>query len=327
MGKFARLLGGNLLRVALLLIAVSVVTFALMSLSPVDPVQAYVGAGVSVSPEQRANIAAYWGLDKPPVQRFLAWGSALLRGDFGTSLTYRAPVLEVIGQRAGASFALMGTAWLLSGLIGLGLGIAMGACRGGWLDRVLKAVCLAMASTPAFWLGLVLLSAFSVALGWFPIGLSAPPGVLAGEVTLAQRLHHMALPALTLSLTSFANIALHTREKLAAALDSDYALYARARGESRWSVVRRHGLRNVLIPALTLQFASFSELFGGSVLAEQVFSYPGLGQAAVQAGLRSDLPLLMGITLFSALFVFCGNAVANLLYGAVDPRIREGGWE
>ena len=102
MGKFARLLGGNLLRVALLLIAVSVVTFALMSLSPVDPVQAYVGAGVSVSPEQRANIAAYWGLDKPPVQRFLAWGSALLRGDFGTSLTYRAPVLEVIGQRAGA---------------------------------------------------------------------------------------------------------------------------------------------------------------------------------------------------------------------------------
>ena len=133
MGKFARLLGGNLLRVALLLIAVSVVTFALMSLSPVDPVQAYVGAGVSVSPEQRANIAAYWGLDKPPVQRFLAWGSALLRGDFGTSLTYRAPVLEVIGQRAGASFALMGTAWLLSGLIGLGLGIAMGACRGGWL--------------------------------------------------------------------------------------------------------------------------------------------------------------------------------------------------
>ena len=106
-------------------------------------------------------------------------------------------------------------------------------------------------------------------------------------------------------------------------LDSEYVLFARARGEGEWSVLFRHGLRNIVLPALTLQFASFSELFGGSVLAENVFSYPGLGSAAAEAGLNSDVPLLLGITLFSALFVCAGNMIANLLYGIIDPRIRE----
>ena len=108
-------------------------------------------------------------------------------------------------------------------------------------------------------------------------------------------------------------------------MESDYVLFARARGESLWSIVRHHGLRNVLLPAVTLQFASISEIIGGSVLVEQVFSYPGLGQAAVSAGTGSDVPLLMGITLITAAIVFLGNFVANILYGVVDPRIRKGG--
>ena len=108
-------------------------------------------------------------------------------------------------------------------------------------------------------------------------------------------------------------------------MESDYVLFARARGESIWSIVRHHGLRNVLLPAMTLQFASISEIIGGSVLVEQVFSYPGLGQAAVSAGTGSDVPLLMGITLITAAIVFLGNFIANLLYGTVDPRIRKGG--
>ena len=107
-------------------------------------------------------------------------------------------------------------------------------------------------------------------------------------------------------------------------MNSDYVLFARARGEEGLVLLRRHGLRNIALPAITLQFASFGELFGGSVLAEQVFSYPGLGQATVQAGLRGDLPLLLGIAIFSALFVFTGNLIADLIYSVVDPRIREG---
>jgi peptide/nickel transport system permease protein len=108
-------------------------------------------------------------------------------------------------------------------------------------------------------------------------------------------------------------------------LDSDYVLFARARGESTWSIVKHHGLRNVLLPAITLQFGSISEIFGGSVLVEQIFSYPGLGQAAVAAGTGSDVPLLLGITVISAAIVFGGNLIANILYGIVDPRIRRGG--
>ena len=122
---------------------------------------------------------------------------------------------------------------------------------------------------------------------------------------------------------SFANIALHTRQKLTDVLSSEYVLFARARGEGKRTVLFRHGLRAILIPALTLQFASFAELFGGSVIAENVFSYPGLGSAVSAAGLNSDVPLLLGVTLFSALFVGIGNMTADLLYGVIDPQIRE----
>ena len=183
---------------------------------------------------------------------------------------------------------------------------------------------MVISSTPAFWLAILLLLIFSVWLGWFPIGMSVPVGMESSSVTVFDRLYHAVLPALTLSITGVANIALHTREKMADVMESDYVLFARARGEDARGIILRHGLRNVMLPAITLQFASISEIIGGSVLVEQVFSYPGLGQAAVTAGLGSDLPLLLGITVITAAIVFGGNLVADLLYGAVDPRIRRG---
>ena len=130
------------------------------------------------------------------------------------------------------------------------------------------------------------------------------------------------LPAFALSIIGVAGIALHTREKMIDAMNSDYALFARALGETRGGVAWRHCLRNVALPALTLQLGSIGELFGGAVLAEQVFGYPGLGQATVQAGLRGDIPLLLGITLFSTVFVYAGNALADASYRFIDPRIR-----
>lgn len=313
----------QLMRLITLLAAVSVMAFVLVSVSPVDPVQQYVLGSGSVSMEQRGAIAEYWGLNEPPAKRYCSWLSALLRGDMGTSLLYRQPVTDVIGVRFTNSVALMVTAWVFSGLIGFGLGCVMGVWQGKWTDRILKRVCLALCSVPTFWLGLLFLLIFSVWLGWFPVGLSSPIGVLNADVTIWQRLYHLILPALTLSFISFANVALHTRQKLVDVLENDYVLFARARGEGIWSIMKRHGLRNILLPALTLQFASFSELFGGSVLAENVFSYPGLGSAVSAAGLSSDVPLLLGITLISTLFVFSGNLIANILYGVVDPRIRE----
>ena len=307
----------------ILLLAASIVAFTLVSLSPVDPVQQYlIGVG-NVSMEQREAKAEYWGVNDPPVQRYFSWFTALLRGDMGTSVLYRQPVSQIIKERFVNTLALMMTAWVLSGLIGFALGCVMGIWRGKLADSIIKRICLVLCSVPIFWLGLVFLLVFSVWLGWFPIGLSSPIGMTNENVTIWQRIYHLILPALTLSFISFANVALHTRQKLVDVLESDYVLFAKARGESKWTIMKRHGFRNILLPAVTLQFASFAELFGGSVLAENVFSYPGLGSAVSAAGLNSDVPLLLGITLISTLFVFTGNMIANTIYGVVDPRIRE----
>ena len=319
-------LARHIVRFALLMFAVGLVVFALVSMSPIDPVQANVGqaAYVNMSEAKRAQLASYWGGDVPFWERFANWAGALMQGDMGTSLRFNAPVSEVIAHRAANSLALMGIAWLLSGVLGFALGVAAGARRGGALDRVVRSYCFLLASTPTFWLGLLILMVFAVQLGWFPIGFSVPIGVSAADVTLADAVHHLVLPALTLSVTGVANIALHTREKVVDVLESDYVRFARARGESELSVIVHHGLRNVALPAVTLQCAFISEIFGGSVLVEQVFSYPGLGQAAVTAGLGGDVALLAGIALVSAALVFGGNLLANILYGVLDPRMRVG---
>lgn len=314
----------NLIRIISLLLAVSIIAFALVCASPIDPVGQYImSLGTAVSAEQRAELEDYWGVNDPPVERYLNWLSNMLRGDLGESAIYRRPVMDIIAERFVNSLALMICSWAWAGILGFALGCLMGMFQNRWPDKILKKICYLLSSVPTFWLGLLFLLTFAVKLRWFPIGFSSPIGVLASEVTLWDKLHHLFLPAVTLSFMSFSNIALHTRQKLIDVLNSEYVLFARARGEGRWSILRRHGLRNILIPALTLQFASFAELFGGSVMAENVFSYPGLGSAVSAAGLRCDVPLLLGVTLFSALFVSVGNMIANMLYGIVDPQIRE----
>lgn len=327
MKKVIGYIGKNFIRMVILLIAVSIATFALVSASPIDPLQANVGQAAlgSMSEEQKQKLEDYWGVNTPPVERYLNWAKDALRGDMGESLLYRQPVTRVIGVKLASSLFLMVIAWILSGVFGFLLGILAGAFRGRLVDKAVKGYCLLIASTPVFWLALLLLLVFGVWLKVLPIGLSVPIGVEASGVTFLDRVIHAILPAVTLSITGVANVALHTREKMIDVMESEYVLFARARGEKIWSIIRRHGIRNILLPAMTLQFASISEIIGGSVLVEQVFSYPGLGQAAVTAGTGSDVPLLMGITLITAAIVFLGNFVANGLYGIIDPRMRRGG--
>ncbi|WP_258000481.1 ABC transporter permease [Bacillus sp. Marseille-P3661] len=312
------------LKMATLLFAICLISFLLVKNSPIDPIQAYIGADMlKVGPEQREKIAAYWGLDQPVMKQFWTWFAAMVSGDLGTSMIFRRPVAEVIGERFMHSIALMSTAWILSGVIGFIMGVVAAMKKDTWIDRIIKWYCFTLASTPTFWMGLLFLIVFAVWLGWFPIGMGVPVGMLAEEVTLMDRIKHLILPALTLSFIGVANVALHTRQKLIDVLSSEYILFARARGERGFQLFWRHGLRNIALPAITLQFASFSELFGGAVLAEQVFSYPGLGQATVEAGLRGDVPLLLGLVIASAMFVFIGNLVADLIYLLIDPRMRE----
>ena len=319
--------GKNLLRIILLLFAVSILTFALVSASPIDPLQANVGQAAlgSMSEEQKEKLRSYWGVDEPPVQRYLNWLNAFIKGDGGISLLYRQPVTKVIAVKLGNSLFLMGLAWVVSGLVGFLLGVLAGVFQGRLPDKIIKGYSLVIASTPYFWLALLLLIIFGVWMKILPIGLSVPIGVEASGVSFLDRVRHAILPAVTLSITGISNITLHTREKMIDIMESDYILFAKARGEKTGNIIFHHGIRNVLLPAMTLQFASVSEIIGGSVLVEQVFSYPGLGQAAVAAGTGSDVPLLMGITLITAAIVFLGNFLANVLYGVVDPRIRKGG--
>lgn len=309
-----------------LVIAVCILSFILVSASPVDPLQAYVGAESTMSEEAREEVAEYWGLNDPPVERFLTWANNTLHGDLGTSITYNMPVAQVISERFVYSLALILAAWVLSGVIGFAAGILAAVRRGGIFDKCVKTFCLILQSAPVFWFGLLMLTVFSVILGWFPTGQAAPVNKLAEDVTIWDRIYHMILPAVTLSILGISKITLYTRQKLIEIMNSDYMLFARARGESTGQLVARHGLRNIAMPAITLQFASFSELFGGIALAETVFSYPGLGSAVTAAATNGDAPLLIGIAMFSALFVFAGNFIANVLYGIVDPRLKEGGY-
>ena len=313
----------SVIKAVSLIIALSILTFTLAQLSPIDPVRAYVGAESIASPEQMEYIAQKWGLNDPPLERYGKWGSSMLKGDMGDSIVYSRPVIDVIYENVKNSFWLMFVSWILSGILGFALGILAATYRDKLLDKAIRTFCYILSSTPTFWIGILLLLIFSVQLKIFPIGLSAPIGKAAATVTIWDRIYHLILPALTLSIIGISSIALHTREKMIEVWNSEYALFARARGESTFSIVKNHGIRNILLPAVTLQFASISELFGGSVLAENVFSYAGLGSVTVAAGTKGDLPLLLGITMFTGAIVFIGNMIANLLYPVIDPRIKE----
>jgi peptide/nickel transport system permease protein len=316
---------GIICRMLLLLFLVSILSFILIVKAPFDPLTAYVGTESTLSKEAVSEIEEHWGLNEPLPERYLSWVKNILHGDFGMSITYKRPVISVIQERFAYSIVLMMLAWALSGVLGYIAGIWAGIREDGIYDRIMKMFCIVLQSTPAFWLGMLILSFFAVQLGWFPFGMAIPSGKLAAEVTLADRIHHLILPVCTLTIVSIGKITLYTRQKVVESLKSDYITFARARGEGTFQIIKRHVLRNTALPAVTLQFASFSELFGGMALAETVFSYPGIGTAATAAALGGDVPLLLGIALISALFVFAGNLIANILYGVVDPRLKEGG--
>lgn len=311
-------------RMFLLLILVSILSFILIVKAPIDPLAAYIGPESTLSQQARDEIAVYWGLNDPLPQRYLSWVQNAVRGDLGDSITYKRPVIDVLQERVSYSVVLMLFAWIFSGILGYAAGLLAGIRRDGVYDKVMRLFCVVLQSSPTYWLGLLVLSLFAVQMGWFPLGMAIPPGKLAAEVTVLDRIHHLILPVLTLTIVSIGKITLYTRQKVTECMNSDYVLFAMARGESTRQLVGRHLIRNTALPAITLQFASFSELFGGMALAETVFAYPGIGTATTAAAMKGDVPLLLGIALISALFVFIGNLTANILYGVIDPRLREG---
>jgi peptide/nickel transport system permease protein len=289
-----------------------------------DPVTTYLGSDLASNEALRNQMIEKWGLNEPAPVRYKKWAGSLLKGDFGMSFFYNQPVLTIVSNGVKNSFFLMFFSWILSGLLGFAIGILAARYEDRLIDSVIKKVCYILTSTPTFWIGLILLYAFSVRFKIFPIGFSIPIGTVSSEISFMTKLRHMILPIITLSITGISHIAMHTRIKMIQVFHSPYADYSSAGGYSKWNIVFRHGLRNILLPAITLQFASISELISGSVLVENVFSYSGLGNITVFAGAHGDVPLLMGITVVVSSVVFIGNATANMLYPIIDPRIQRG---
>lgn len=316
-------IGLRALRLLSLLLGLSFLTFALVSLSPINPVTAYLNPAMGASDTQLKALEERWGLNEPWPVRYLAWLTALLSGDFGVSQIYQAPVLGIISTAFLNSLLLMVVSWVLSGIIGYLLGCLAAQHRGKLTDRVISWLAYTLASTPTFVVGLVLLIICGVWLGIAPVGLSQPVGMFTADVTLFHRAQHFFLPCVALTLLGIAQATLHSRQAMVDFLASETARFAIARGKSPWRVFCDHGFRNTVTPVIVLQCAFFSELFGGSALAEVVFSYHGLGSVMTEAGLRGDLPLLLGAVMFSCLFVFFGNLLADIITTRMDARTKE----
>ncbi|WP_434361332.1 ABC transporter permease [Parasalinivibrio latis] len=307
-------------RLILQLILVVALAWGLLALSPLDPITAYLNGNLfGIAAGQKAEMAAKLGLDTPLWQQFSQWLVSLAHGDMGFSNLYRQPVTEVIRERVGMSLLLIGLVWLFSLAVGFTLGLIAGVYRNRLPDLLIRSVAWLLTSIPSFWLGMILISLFSVTLKWMPVCCAAPFGSTFTGQGFGSLISHLVLPVSTLTLVYMAPIVLHTREKVADVLDGEPLLYSRLHGQSPLALTRFHIIKNSLVPAVILQFASFAELFSGSILAETVFNFPGLGQTLVKAGMADDTALLLGGTLITAVMVFIGNLAASAIALRLTP--------
>jgi peptide/nickel transport system permease protein len=313
----ARLIAARLADLLIVLFGVSVIVFLMIRAIPGDAVAIMLGANTEVTPERMAEMRARIGLDKPAVEQYLRWAGAALSGDFGRSLWTGRPVIEEIGAQIWPTIQLT----LLALVVGAGLSIPAGCLmarlRGGTADAALRVVTVIGLTIPSFWLGIVLILAFAYmapsfpALGWIPFG-ADPLG----------NLQRAMLPALALALPLLASLSRLVRTAMLDALGQDYIRTARAKGASERSVVYKHALRNALIPFTTSVGIMAGYLLGGAIVVEQVFAIPGLGRLILGAIAERNYPLIQA----AILVVTCGfvavNFVVDMLYVAIDPRVR-----
>ncbi len=294
---------------------VAVFVFLLLHLSPGDP--ATVIAGDYASPADIERIRAQLGLDKPLHIQFVAWITRVAQGDLGTSIFSNLPVSTLIAQRVEPTLSLAMLTLFFAVAVAVPLGTIAAWRSGSWIDRAIMGFAVMGFSVPVFVLGYVLIYLFAIGTGWFPVQGYAP---LADG--LGAFLHRLALPALALSAVYIALIARITRASVLEILAEDHVRTARAKGLPEYLVVLRHALGNAAVPIVTVIGIGFSLLIGGVVVTESVFNIPGLGRLTVDAVLRRDYPVIQGIILvFSAAYVIV-NLVVDLLYIALDPRIR-----
>ncbi len=304
-------------------IGMVVITFGLLLLIPGDP--AAVLLGQEASAEAIENLRNSLGLNDPWYIRLWDYFAGLLQGDMGTSIFQNRPVASIIATRLGATLELAIVSLLLATVIGLTLGVIAAIRQGSWVDTATMLFAQLGVSMPVYWLGLL------VMLGWLPaVGRGVPlPEAIGAMFTgnfrpIWDSLSHLALPAIALAANSAAVISRLVRAAMLEVLREDFVRTAYAKGLRRPRVVIRHALRNALLPVLSIIGLRFGALLGGAVLTESIFAWPGLGQLTISAISQRDLPLIQGIVLTFAIIFALVNLIVDLLYAAVDPRIRLG---
>ena len=293
------------------LAGVLVVTFLLLFVAPGDPVQEMVGERADAATV--ARLRRELRLDEPLPKQFAAYAGGVLRGDLGRSFITDRPVARDVAERFPKTLLLAGTAMLFASTLGIALGVLAARAPGGWADRLALGGAYLGISFPVYWVGLLLILLFAVQLRWLPA---------SGYGTGWRGLRYLVLPALALGTRSVAFLARVTRSAMLEVLGGDFVRTARAKGLTERAVVFRHGLRNALIPVITVLGLDFGYYLTGSILTETIFSWPGLGRYVVNAISRRDLPAIQGSVLFlSAVFVLV-NLLTDVAYAKVDPRVR-----
>ena len=336
--RFLAFLLRRIVGIAAVMIGVSVITFAISHVVPADP--AVAALGDHASDAQIAAFRAEYHLDRPLPEQYATYVVGILHGDLGKSIRTRRAVADDLADSFPATLELSFAALAVSLLVGIPAGIWSAIYRGRLPDVIVRIAALAGGSLPVFWLGLIVIGLGYYQLGWFPGGgridtfVSPPPtrtglyvidSLLALDLdALRSSLIHLVLPSLTLGYFSTAVIARMTRSSMLEVLGQDYMRTARAKGLAERIVVVRHGLRNALIPTVTIIGLTFGSLLSGAVLTETIFSWPGLGRYATASAISLDFPAVLGVTLLAAIVYPVANLAVDIAYYWLDPRIQRG---
>jgi len=303
------------------LLGISISTYLFLSLAPGDPVTAML------SPEQMSSLGPEWveqqrealGLNKPFPVRYGLWMKEVAQGNLGFSYRGGQPVLDLILERIGPTLRLMATVMVIALALGIPLGVLSALKQYSWIDYLVTILGFTAVSVPSFFLALGLIYVFALKLQWLPTAGMNGVGVTP---TFRDSLSHLILPAFALGLAQAAPLIRYVRSSMLESIRQDYVTVARAKGLRERSVIFRHALRNVLIPIVTIVAIEVPGLFGGTVIIEQIFAWPGMGTLAITSVLGRDYPVIMGITLIGAVMIVLSNLLADVLYAVIDPRIR-----
>lgn len=326
----SRYIAQRLLHTLLVLLGVSLLTFALIHMTPGDPV--LVMLGTDATPDELDRLRHLLGLDQPLYVQYFQYITRLVQGQLGDSIFQHQAVAKLIGDRLPATIELTFAAMLIAIAVGLLTGIVSAVKPYSIFDISAMLLALGGVAMPVFWLGMLAILLFSLQLGWLPSFGRGEPVIQAVQYffrtgdpsDIGDALRHLVLPALTLGAFSAALISRLVRSALLEVLGQDYVRTARAKGLRYSAVITRHALRNAMIPVITVIGLQVGTLLGGAVLAETIFAWPGMGRLLIQAISQRDYPLVQGIVLITALAVSLINLIVDLLYGAINPRVRYG---